>query len=53
MIVSSGRDHADLRLSMEAEQVILPFLHNSTPLKGSQRLYAATGSLVCGRSLVP
>ena len=36
-----------------AEQVILQFLDNSTTLKGAQCLYAATGSLVCGRSLVP
>jgi hypothetical protein len=35
------------------EQIILQFLHNSTPLKSSQGLYTATGSLVCGRSLGP
>jgi hypothetical protein len=41
------------RREAPAYQVILQFLHNSTPLKSSQGLYTAIGSLVCGRSLGP
>jgi hypothetical protein len=53
MVISSRQPHVDHLLSMEAEQVILQFLDNSTRLKGSQGLYAVIGSLVCGRSLGP